>query len=461
MGLTLAEKVISEHLNKDAHAGEIVITKVDVTLAQDGTGPLLVRQLEKLGIKKVACPEKAVFFLDHSAPAARRELSNDHAFLRKFSAESGARLAEIGDGICHQVINEWYVNPGDILIGADSHTCTGGALCAFATGMGSTDVAIAMGLGKTWLRVPETFKIYITGQLPFGVYPKDLILYLIGLIGADGATYKALEYCGPTIENMNMNGRLTLANMAVEAGAKVGMIASDKITYRYLQEMGRPNKYRMIQPDPDAVYERIIEIDASKLEPVVSHPHSVDNVHPLSESKGIRVNQVFLGTCTNSRLEDWEIVVSIIKGRKKNPDLRFIAVPGSKTVMQETIKRGYYQTLLDFGAVIMPPGCGPCVGVHGGVPSDGEVVLATMNRNFRGRMGNPESFIYLGSPATIAATAITGEITDPREFLRPVKTKVAIPKANAKTKPKGKKEITRSKAIAKKTKAKKPISKRR
>ena len=418
MGKTITEKIISEHAGSDVKAGEIVVADVDICLAQDGTGPLTVRQIEKLGTDKLASPERSVFFLDHSAPASRKELANDHAFLREFAKKTGARLSDIGKGICHVIINEQYVCPGNILIGADSHTCTGGALCAFATGLGSTDVAVGMALGKTWFRVPETYKIYVTGEFPVGVFAKDLILYLIGLIGADGATYKALEFCGPTIENMSMDSRFTLSNMAVESGAKLGLIASDETTKEYLEKMGRGSKWRPISADPDAEYERVIEIDVSRIEPTVSFPYAVDNTRKISEAVGTVIDQVFFGTCTNSRLEDWEVVARIVKGKKIAPGIRFIAASGSKLVEKQVIDLGYYRILAEFGASFLPPGCGPCVGVHGGVPADGERSLTTMNRNFKGRMGNPNSEIYLASPATLAATVIEGVIADPRKYAK-------------------------------------------
>jgi 3-isopropylmalate/(R)-2-methylmalate dehydratase large subunit len=405
---------------------------------------LAIRQLTKLGLQKLFNPQRVVFFIDHASPSPRKELSNDHAFIREFTKKTGAQLSDIGGGISHQVINEFYVNPGDILIGADSHTCTGGALCAFATGMGSSDVAIGMALGKTWFRVPETYKIVVRGEFPFGVYAKDLILHLIGIIGADGATYKALEFCGETIEKMPMHDRLTLSNMAVEAGAKVGLIASDKTTRNFLQKMGRGNKYREIRPDSSAVYERVIEIDVSKLEPQISFPHAVDNTKPLSQANGTRIHQVFLGTCTNGRLEDLEIFYNIIKGKKRNPETRVIITPASRTVYMQAADRGYLSEFVRFGAEVLMPGCGPCVGVHGGIPSDGENILSTMNRNFKGRMGNPESFIYLASPAVCAATALKGEIADPRELL---------------TKPKRTKRTPARKSLPAKTKAKSKVSK--
>jgi 3-isopropylmalate/(R)-2-methylmalate dehydratase large subunit len=418
MGKTLAEKILSSHSGRDVTAGEITIAKVDLCLLQDGTGPLTIRQVEKLGVTKLANPKRTVFFLDHAAPAPRKELSNDHMFIRQYAEKMGAQLVDVGKGICHVVINEKYVNPGEILIGADSHSCTGGALACFATGMGSTDVGIGMAFGKTWFRVPETFRIYVKGEFPLGVFPKDLILHLIGMIGADGATYKSLEFCGPTIDKMDMSGRFTLSNMAVEAGAKVGLIASDETTRAYLEKMGRGDKYFPLKGDDNAEFERLIEIDVSKLTPIVSFPHTVDNTRSINDAVGTKINQVFLGTCTNSRIEDWEVVAKIVKGKKKAANIRFIAVPGSEDVLKEAISRGYYQTLIEFGAVMVTPGCGPCVGIHAGVPGDGETVLSTQNRNFQGRMGNPDASIYLASPATIAATAIEGKLADPRKYVK-------------------------------------------
>ncbi len=435
MGKTLAEKIISEHAGKEVKAGEIAIVDVDVALTQDGTGPLAIRQLQKIGLEKVKNPSKSVLFIDHAAPSPRKELATDHMLIRDFTRKTGACLSDVAEGICHQIIAEFYLNPGDILIGADSHTCTGGALGAFSTGMGSTDVAIGMALGKTWLRVPETFKIEVTGKFPAGVYPKDLILYLIGLIGADGATYKALEFTGDTIKEMSMSGRLTLSNMAVEAGAKTGLIASDKTTREFLLQYKRAKNYRKIAPDDDAIYEREIKIDASTLSPIVSFPHTVDNTRSIDEIKEeIPIDQVFIGTCTNGRLEDFTIACKIIQGRKKHPRTRLIIVPASKSVFLEAMGKGYIKALVEFGAAVLAPGCGPCVGVHEGILGNGERCLSTMNRNFKGRMGNPEGFIYLASPATAAATAVAGKIADPREFL--VKKKAKSKKAVVKIKKK-------------------------
>lgn len=414
---TMAEKIIGQHAGKEVRAGDIVVAKVDVCLTQDGTGPLAIKQLQKIQLEKAARPDRTVLFLDHASPSPRRELSNDHMTLRQFAHKTGAVISDIGDGVCHQVINESYVRPGDILIGADSHTCTGGALGAFATGMGSTDVAIGIALGKTWLRVPETFKIVVNGEFPKGVGAKDLILHLIGLIGADGATYKALEFTGETIEQMSMSGRLTLSNMAVEAGAKAGLIASDETTKRFLEANGRGEDFGMVSPDSDAEYERVIDIDAAQLVPTVSFPHTVDNTRTIDQAKGVKIHQVFIGTCTNGRLEDLKVAAEILRGKKRHPQTRLVVVPASRQVYLDALELGYLTVLVQAGAAVMAPGCGPCVGVHQGILGDGEACLATQNRNFKGRLGNPEAFIYLGSPATAAATALKGEIADPREYM--------------------------------------------
>ncbi len=417
MGKTIAEKILSQSSGSDAQAGDIIVARVDLSFLQDGTGPLALRQLAASGIEGVANPKRVILFLDHASPSPSRQLANDHITLRNFIKMSGAQLCDVGEGVCHQLIVESYANPGEVIIGADSHTVTAGALGAFATGMGSTDVAVAIALGKTWLRVPESLKVVVSGSFNKGVFAKDLMLHLIGSIGADGATYKALEFGGETIEVMSMSERFTLANMAVEAGAKAGLFTADGTTQRYLESRGRGQSFRPISPDPDASYERTIKIDASSIEPMVSMPHSVDNVAFAREIKGEKIEQVFIGTCTNGRLDDLEIAAGILNGKRRHPSTRLLVAPASSEVLMAAIGAGYIQSLLEAGATVLSPGCGPCVGVHQGVLGDGERCLSTANRNFRGRMGNAEGFIYLASPATAAASAIAGEIVDPRELM--------------------------------------------
>ncbi len=417
MGQTIAEKIISAHAGREVKAGELVIAKVDVSAVQDGTGPLTVQEFKKLGKEKLANPERTILFIDHAAPSPRKELSNSHIVLREFSRDYGAVLSDVGEGVCHQRLIETHVNPGEILVGADSHTCTSGALGAFATGMGSTDIAVAMALGKTWLKVPPTFKVEVEGEFQKGVCAKDLILHLIGTIGADGATYRALEFSGSTIENMTMADRFTIANMAVEAGAKAGLFVTDDKTKAYLRERGREDKFVKIEPDADAVYERVIKINASELQPTVSCPHTVDNTKTVTELKDVKVNQVFIGTCTNGRIEDLRAAAQILKGRKVNKGTRLLISPASKDVLSMALDEGLIKIFVEAGAALVTSGCGPCVGVHGGILGDGEVCLATQNRNFQGRMGNTKGFIYLASPAVAAYTAIKGYIADPREVL--------------------------------------------
>ena len=417
MGMTIAEKIITEHSGSEVKAGEMVIAKVDLAYAQDGTGPLAVKQIKNMGAGELWDPERVIFFLDHASPSPRQELSNDHKLLRAFAKESRARLSDIGNGISHHISLEEYAAPGQIIVGADSHTCTNGALCAFATGMGSTDVAFAMLFGKTWLRVPETIKVEAKGKLQEGVYAKDLILKIIGTLGSNGATYKALEYTGETVEYMDIAGRATLANMAVEAGAKTGMVPTDEVTKEFLKERGREHLYRDLKADPDAQYERVVEIDAANLEPTVACPHLVDNIKPVSELDDVWVDQVFIGTSCNGRIEDFHSAAQILKGRRVAEGVRLIATPASKSTYIQGLTDGTWAILLEAGGVVTGSGCGACVGVHEGVLADGEVCLATNPRNFKGRMGNPNAFIYLGSPALAAATAVEGKITDPRQFL--------------------------------------------
>ncbi len=413
MGLTLAQKILYSHLY--SHAGhdvkfnELVIANIDVCATQDGTGPLAIKEFKKLN-KKLFNPKRTILFIDHAAPSPRKELSDAHKIIREFAKEYGAILSDIGQGVCHQRLVEDYVNPGEILVGADSHTCTSGALGAFATGMGSTDIAVSMAFGKTWFKVPNSFKIEVDGNFKDNVTSKDLMLYLIGLIGADGATYRALEFCGETIKNMTMSQRFTLANMAVEAGAKAGLFETDEKTKEFLSQRNRADKFKEIKMDDDAIYEKTIKIDASSVDRMVSCPHTVDNVKKADELNNVKLNQVFIGTCTNGRIEDLRIAASVLKGNKVHPDVRLIIAPASKDTYIQASKEGLLEIFLEAGANLIPSGCGPCVGVHGGILGSGENCLATQNRNFQGRMGNTEGFIYLSSPYTAAKSAIKGYI---------------------------------------------------
>jgi len=416
VGKTLAEKILSLKSHGEAEAGDVVIADVDLTFVQDTTGSLTIRQFKEGGFEALAKPQQTIIFLDHAAPSPARQLSNDHILLRRFAEETGCGIYEVGDGICHQLVAENFANPGEVIVGADSHTVTAGALGAFATGMGSSDVAVALALGKTWFRVPESFLIDLNGVFPRGVYAKDLILYLIGQIGADGATYKALEFGGAALTQITMPQRLTIANMAVEAGAKVGLFPGDKIAQDFLTEHGRGDNYQPLYPDAEANYEQVISVNLGELEPMLSLPHAVDNVRPVAQLKGVKIQQAFIGTCTNGRLEDLAIAAEILKGRKTHPGTRLLIAPSSRQVLIRAIEKGYVQSLIKAEAIILPPGCSACLGLHQGVLGDGEVCLSTANRNFKGRMGNPEAMIYLASPATAAASAIKGEITDPREI---------------------------------------------
>lgn len=417
MGKTLAEKILSLKSGTDAQTGDIVIARVDLVFVQDTTGPLTVRQFLDSGIKNPAQPDKTILFMDHAAPSPQSALSNDHMFLRQFAEKSGVKLSDVGEGVCHQIVAERYAKPGDVIVGADSHTVMAGGLGAFATGMGSSDVAIAMALGKTWFRVPEAVKVNISGHFQKGVSSKDIILHLIGQIGADGATYQSLEFMGEAVNKMPMFERLTISNMAVEAGAKVGLFPSDDVTKAYLASQGRAKDYQLLAADADAQYIKVINIDLNKLEPTVAKPHTVDNTTTAKQLKGTRIQQVFIGTCTNGRVEDLALAASILKGHQRHPATRLVIGPASKAILLEAIREGYITTLIEAGAIILPPGCGACLGLHQGVLGNGEICLSTANRNFKGRMGNPDSFIYLASVATAAASAIKGEITDPREII--------------------------------------------
>jgi 3-isopropylmalate/(R)-2-methylmalate dehydratase large subunit len=425
MGKTLAEKILSLKSHGEARAGDVVIADVGLAFVQDTTGPLTIRQFKESGFEGLARPQQTIIFLDHAAPSPAQQLSNDHILLRRFAGETGCCIYDVGEGICHQLVAEDFANPGDVIVGADSHTVTGGALGAFATGMGSSDVAVAMTLGKTWFRVPESFLIEFNGAFPRGVYAKDLILHLLGQIGADGANYKALEFGGEALAKMSVSQRLTIANMAVETGAKVGLFPADEITRVFLEEHGRGDKYRPLSPDAGANYDKVISVNLDQLEPMLSLPHAVDNVCPVAQAKGVKIQQAFIGTCTNGRLEDLAAAAEILKGQRRYPGTRLLVAPASRQVLIQATEKGYVRALVEAGAVILPPGCAACLGLHQGVLGDGEVCVSTANRNFRGRMGNPEANIYLASPATAAASAIRGEIADPREVTQKRKMQTA------------------------------------
>jgi 3-isopropylmalate/(R)-2-methylmalate dehydratase large subunit len=393
-------------------------------MSQDGTSALAIDAIASMGAETVFDPERVVMVMDHSCPSPLEGVSAIHAKMRAFGKRTGVRIYDWGCGVCHQLVPEsGRVVCGDLVVGCDSHTCTYGALNIFSTGVGSTDGAAAMVAGKLWFKVPETTQVIYGGHLPAGVYSKDLILYLAGLIGVDGATYQALEFSGPVIDALSIDARMTISNMAIEVGAKTGLMRADDKTRAFFDERVKRNGVPLarepqpVDPDPDAEYARRIEIDTSALEPQIASPHAVGNVSPLSEVAGTPVAEGYIGTCTNGRLTDFAIVASILRGRTVHPDVRLVVAPASRDIYLDAMAAGYIQDLVEAGASVVTPGCGPCVGTHNGVPSDGENVISTANRNFKGRMGNSNAFVYLGSPATVAASVLNARITDPREYL--------------------------------------------
>ncbi len=416
-GKTIAEKIFSKHSGTDARAGDIVVADVDFVMGQDGTSPLAIRALADMGVTEVFDPQKVAVVMDHSAPSPLEGVSALHTMMREFGKRTGCTVYDVGEGVCHQLIPEkGHVVPGDLMVGCDSHTCTYGALNVFSTGVGSTDGAAAMASGKLWFKVPDTMKVTYDGELQPGVFSKDLILYLAGWIGVDGATYEAIEFHGQVIDALSVEARMTISNMAIEVGAKAGLMRADAKTLAWFE--GRTGKTPDPQdPDADAVYAQELTFDASAIGPQVAKPHAVDNVSPVEEVEGTPIAEGVLGTCTNGRLEDLAIAANILKGRRVHPDVRFIVAPASRRVLLDAIEAGYISTLVEAGAALVTPGCGPCVGTHNGVPSDGENVISTANRNFKGRMGNSNAFIYLGSPATVAASVIEAKITDPRKYV--------------------------------------------
>lgn len=415
MGKTIAEKILSRRAGKSLSAGELAICDVDFCFGQDGTSLLIIEAFEKLGGSVIFDEKKFAMVIDHSAPSPKAAVSEIHKRMRAFADKFKAGLYDIGCGVCHQVIPEnGHVSSSELIIGADSHTCTYGALGAFATGVGSTDLAVTLLSGKNWFKVPESVKIVITGRLPKGVYAKDVILYIIGKLGADSCTYNSVEFYGEVVEKMSLEGRFTMANMGVEMGAKAAIFPVDDKTKKWLKKH-HVNRCEAVYADKDARYIREEEFDVSNLEPVAAKPHTVDNLAFISEIKGTVINQAFLGTCTNGRVEDLEIAAKVLKGKKVSPRVKLIVAPASRLVYLEALKKGIIASLVASGASVLVPGCGPCVGTHEGIPADGDVVISTANRNFKGRMGNPNAFIYLASPAVAAASSITGQITDPRE----------------------------------------------
>ena len=415
-GKTIAEKILSNHSGVDARAGDIVIADLDFVMGQDGTSPLAIRALGEMGVTELFDPSKVALVMDHSSPSPIEGVSALHTIMRNFGKATGCTIYDVGVGVCHQLLPEQgHVVPGDLVVGCDSHTCTYGAINVFSTGVGSTDGAAAMASGKLWFMVPETIRVTFDGALKPGVYSKDLILHLAGMLGVDGATYQALEFDGPAIDELSVDARMTISNMAIELGAKAGLMAADEKTLAYAAAHSTKTPNPQFS-DEDAVYAQHITIDAGSVGPQIAKPHAVDNVSPIEDVLGIPIAQGYIGTCTNGRLEDLAIAASILKGRKVHPDVRLIVAPASKTVLLDAMEAGYIQTLVEAGAIMVAPGCGPCVGTHNGVPSDGENVISTANRNFKGRMGNSNAFIHLGSPATVAASVIAGEIADPRPY---------------------------------------------
>ena len=417
MGKTIAEKILSAHAGRELKAGDFAVCSVDFTFGQDGTSSIIIDRIKELGVQKLK--PKFCMVIDHSAPSPSEGVSKVHKKMRDFAKYYDTELFDIGCGVCHQVIPEsGEILPGYLVLGADSHTCTYGALGVFSTGVGSTDLAITLATGKNWFKVPQTIKIIIKGRIPKGIYAKDIMLHVIDKVRADGATYNAVEFYGPVIDKLDMDGRFTMCNMTIEMGAKVCFMPQDEKTIAWFKAHAKKGmKIKPVSADKDAVYESVLELDISHLKPQVAMPHTVDNVTTADKLKKVIINEAFLGTCTNARLADFKIAARILKGKKVANGVRLIIAPASRQIYLDALKLGYVDTFIKAGAVIVAPGCGPCVGTHNGIPADGEVVISTANRNFKGRMGNPNAFIYLGSPATVVSSAIKGRITDPRVFL--------------------------------------------
>jgi len=417
--MNITEKILAKASGKDVvRPGEIVDANVDMIMVHDLTGPLAVEAFKKIGVPKVWDNQKAVVILDHQVPAESVKAAELHKTMRQFAKDQKIQIYDIGrGGICHQVMPEkGHVVPGTVIVGADSHTCTYGAFGAFATGIGSTEAAAVFATGKIWLKVPEAIKINVIGQFPSFVTPKDLILSIIGRVSVEGAIYESAEFTGPTIKNMSIAGRMTLCNMAVEMGAKNGIIEPDEATRKFLQGRVKtlPN-FDLLKSDKDAHYARTIEFDVSKMEPQIACPSSVDNVKPVSEVGNVPIEQAFIGSCTNGRIEDLRLAAQVLKGKKVKDGVRALVIPASQEVYKQALNEGLIEIFNDAGAIVCGSACGPCLGGHIGLLAAGEACVSTSNRNFIGRMGSTQASVYLASPATVAASAITGKITDPRK----------------------------------------------
>jgi 3-isopropylmalate/(R)-2-methylmalate dehydratase large subunit len=421
MGMTIAEKILSAHTTTTGfQPGEIIRVSVDVALANDITAPIAIQAFGKSGQEKIPDPDKVVFVLDHFTPNKDIASANQCKYIREFAQQQGiSRFFEGGDaGVEHALLPELgLVVPGDMVVGADSHTCTYGALGAFATGVGSTDLAAAMMTGQAWIKVPETMKFVFNGQLQPWVGGKDLILYLIGKIGVDGALYRVMEIEGPAISSLELSDRLSMSNMAIEAGGKAGIIAADAKTEAYVKARAK-RPYTMYTSDPDAVYESFTVFDCANIEPQVAFPHLPENARGVSEVGEVRIDQVVIGSCTNGRIEDLRIAAKVLKGNRVAKGLRCLILPATPEVFRQALKEGLLDIFMEAGSIIGPPTCGPCLGGHMGILAKGEKALATTNRNFVGRMGDPASEVYLSGPAVAAASAVIGKISAPQEVMR-------------------------------------------
>jgi 3-isopropylmalate/(R)-2-methylmalate dehydratase large subunit len=420
MGYTLSEKILAAHAGvEEARAGQFLDVEVDIVLSNDITAPIAIREFTKLGAERVFDPDRVVMVADHFAPNKDIKSAQQCLVMRRFAEAQGMpHHFDVGRmGIEHVLLPEQgLVVPGDVVVGADSHTCTYGALGSFATGMGSTDIAVAMATGRTWMRVPETVLLLYHGELQPWVGGKDLILYTIGQIGVSGARYKAIEFAGAAIDALSLEGRLTMANMAVEAGAKAGLFGVDGVTRAYVDARAeRP--YRVYEADADAIYAQVVEIDASQIEPQVAFPHLPENTRPVRQAGEVPIDQSIIGSCTNGRLEDLQVAADLLSGRRVHAGVRCIVIPGSQQVYLDALRQGLVERFIEAGAIVSTPTCGPCLGGHMGVLAAGERAVSTTNRNFRGRMGHPESEVYLAGPAVAAASAIAGRLADPQEVL--------------------------------------------